>query len=78
MSQVHVERVIGHLATDEATRRRFSADPGGVLADLIARGMELNPCELRSLADIDPQELARFAEAIDPRLQRADLHGGDP
>ena len=70
MSQVHVERVIGLLATDEAWRRRFSKDPGACLA-------ELNECERWSLAHLDPDELARFARAIGPRLQKAELSGGD-
>ena len=77
MSQVHVERVIGLLATDEALRRRFSKDPKACLADMIASGMELNECERWSLAHLDPVELARFARAIGPRLQKADLSGGD-
>lgn len=75
MSQIHVERVIGRLATDEELRERFIRDPGAVLAELIAQGFELNPCELRSIARMDPDELARFAEAIGPRLQRAALRG---
>lgn len=76
MSQVNVERVIGLLATDEALRRRFMEDPGGCIAEMRARGMELNQCELWSLARLDPNELARFAEAIGPRLQKTDLGGG--
>lgn len=76
MSQVNVEKVIGLLATDEAIRRRFSDNPKAVLAELAERGVELNPCERWSLARLDPKELARFAEAIGPRLQKADLKGG--
>ena len=75
MSQGCVERVIGLLATDEALRRRFMASPRAALLELIERGMELNPCELRSLASLDPYELARFAEVIDARLQKVDLRG---
>jgi hypothetical protein len=77
MSQVHVERVIGLLATDEALRRRFSKDPQGCLTDMVESGIELNECERWSLAHLDPAELARFARAIGPRLQKADLHGGE-
>jgi hypothetical protein len=77
MSQVHVERVIGQLATDEAMRRRFAANPHAVLAEAIENGMELNECERWSLVHLDPHELARFAQAIGPRLQRADLRGGE-
>lgn len=75
MSQVHVERVIGLLATDEALRRRFATDPRAVLAEMIERGMELNECERWSLVRLDPHALSRFAEAIGPRLQRIDLEG---
>ena len=73
MSQVNVERVIGILATDEALRRRFTRNPGAALAEMMERGMELNPCEQVSLAGLDPRELARFARYIDDRLQRSDL-----
>ena len=77
MSQVHVERVIGLLATDEALRRRFSKDPRACLSEMIASGLELNECERWSLAHSDPAELARGARAIGPRLQMAVLSVGD-
>jgi hypothetical protein len=76
MSQLYVERIIGVLATDEALRRRFIANPKATLLELAQRGMELTPCELGSLGSLDPQELARFAEAIDARLQKTDLQRG--
>ncbi|HEX7078652.1 MAG TPA: Os1348 family NHLP clan protein [Candidatus Eisenbacteria bacterium] len=76
MSQRNVERAIGHLATDEATRREFANDPHAAISELIGRGMELTECERESLASIDPRELTRFAMAIDARLQRSDLRGG--
>lgn len=76
MSQVHVERVIGLLATDEALRRRFSNDPRAVLAEMMEKGMELNECEQWSLLSLNPRELARFARAVGPRLQRTDLGCG--
>jgi hypothetical protein len=75
MSQVNVEKIIGLLATDEAIRRRFSENPQAVLAELAERGVELNACERWSLARLDPRELARFAQAIGDRLQKADLKG---
>ena len=78
MSQRNVERVIGRLVTDEAFRRRFAQAPRAVLQGLAAGGVELNPCELQALAAIDSRELARFADAIDPRLQKSDLHGSKP
>ena len=76
MSQLYVERIIGVLATDEALRRRFIANPKAALSELAERGMELTHCELGSLVSLDPQELARFAEAIDARLQKTDLQRG--
>ncbi len=78
MSQVYVERVIGLLATDEALRRRFIRNPRATLSEMIERGMELTTFELRSLGSLDPDELARFAQAIDSRLQKSDLQGGAP
>ena len=72
VSQNHVERVIGLLATDEAVRRRFSSDPRRFLAEMMEKGMEFNECERWTLARLDPRELARFADAIGPRLQRID------
>ena len=72
MSQHYVERIIGLLATDEYLRRRFTSDPTSTLIELIEGGMELNWCEQRSLAGLDPRELARFAQAIDARLQKID------
>jgi len=76
MSQSHVERVIGLLATDEALRRRFEADPRATLQQLSESGVELNWCENQALASLDPDQLARFAAAIDARIQRADLKEG--
>ena len=76
MAQVYVERIIGLLATDEALRRQFTKDPRAVLQTLIERGMELNPCEQWSLANLDPRELARFARVIDARLQKVDSERG--
>lgn len=76
MSQLYVERIIGVLATDEALRRRFMTDPKATLLELAGRGMELTSCELGSLASLDPHELARFAQAIDARLQKIDLKRG--
>ncbi len=78
MSQVHVERAIGLLATDEGLRRRFSADPRSCLTEMIEKGMELNECERWSLMRLDPGELARFAEAIGPQLQKVDLEECGP
>jgi hypothetical protein len=76
MSQLNVERVIGVLATDEGLRRRFERNPRAALLEMMQRGMELTDGEVRSLSVLDPGELARFAEAIGPRLKKADLEGG--
>jgi cobalamin biosynthesis Mg chelatase CobN len=76
MSQINVERVIGLLATDEGLRRRFTKNPQAALREMAERGLELTTCERWSLAHMDPRELARFASAIGPRLQKADLRGG--
>jgi len=76
MSQAHVEQVIGRLVTDERLRRRFAAFPGATLQDLIDRGLELNDCELQALAAIDPRRVRRFAEALHPSIQKAEIKGG--
>ena len=78
MSQPHVERVIGLLATDECFRRRFMKDPRSALLEVVQKGMELTASEIWSLASLDRRELTRFAEAIDARLQKVDPEGGDP
>lgn len=78
MSQINVERVIGLLVTDEAFRRRFQADPRATLEALTSNGMELTPCELGALLTIDSRLTSRFADALDPRLQKTDLRGCAP
>jgi hypothetical protein len=75
LSQPNVERVIGRLVTDEAFRSRFATDPCAVLRELAASGVELTWCEVRALVAIDQRAIARFAAAVDPRLQKSDLHG---
>ncbi len=73
MSQRNVERAIGLLATDEAFRRRFTDDPQAALHALLAQGIELTACEFHALAALDARDLARFAGAIDPRIQRTEI-----
>lgn len=75
MSQVSVEKVIGILATDEAARRRFTSSPYITLSEMISNGIELTHSEWSALASIDPAELSRFADAINPALQKSDLRG---
>jgi len=77
MSQPNVERIIGLLATDEAFRREFAADPCATLQTLTDRGMRLTPCEFHALLAMNVAELARFAESIDPRIHRCDLKEGN-
>jgi len=76
MSQTHVERVIGLLATDESLRRNFTNDPSATIQKLSERGIELTRWEQWALASLDPEQLSQFAEKIDPRLQKADLRRG--
>ncbi|MGH9869311.1 MAG: Os1348 family NHLP clan protein [Candidatus Polarisedimenticolia bacterium] len=73
MSQRHVERVIGRLATDESFRLMFLEDPAAALRKLAADGVELNECERRAVLAIDRTTLVGFAEALDPRIQKTDL-----
>jgi len=70
MSQRNVERAIGRLVTDEKFRRRFESDPVNTLEEMSATGAELTDVEKRALAGLDARLLARFADAIDPRLQK--------
>jgi hypothetical protein len=44
---------------------------------MLDRGLELNPCEMASLASLPASEIVRFARAIDPRLQKIELRGDD-
>lgn len=73
MSHRGVEVVLGRLATDEAMRRRFWQAPAQTLSELIAGGLELSTVERLALEALDPGALHRFALAVDPRLQKADL-----
>ena len=76
MSQRNVENLIGRLVTDEAFRRRFSEDPGGALLEITECGVELTNIELRALVTIDARLAGMLAEAIDPRIQKVDVHAG--
>ena len=76
MSQRSVERVIGRLATDEGYRRRFVAHPEETLRESMEAGCDLTLCEQRALLALDADSIERFADAIDPRLQKCDCQGG--
>jgi hypothetical protein len=73
MSHRGVEIVLGRLATDEAMRQRFHSSPAQALRELIAMGLELSSVELAALQSLDPSAVHRFAQALDPRLQKAVL-----
>jgi hypothetical protein len=76
MSHRGVEIVLGRLATDELLRRRFIAGAARTLEELLNQGVELNTLERAALEALDPATLVRFAEALDPRLQKAALGEG--
>mgnify|MGYP001299829529 CR=1 FL=1 len=67
----NVELLIGRLATDPAFRRRFAADPGGLLRELTARGVELTSVEIDALASLDASAIGAFAASLDRRLRHA-------
>jgi hypothetical protein len=73
MSHRGVEVVLGRLATDASARRRFQEEPNAALRELAALGLELSAVELAALAALDPAAVSRFAQALDPRLQKAVL-----
>ena len=73
MSQASVERIVGRLVTDEDFRRDFCADPERVVRGLAGRGIELTRAEVTALVTLDPSTLDRFADDLDPRLQKASL-----
>ena len=77
MSQKTVEHLIGKLATDEEARIRFRLAGRKALEDLASRADPLTAVELEALSTTDPDALDRFADALDPRLQRVKLPGGD-
>ena len=70
MSQKTVERILGKLATDEEARQEFRASPGGAIAALAPDADSLTSVEREALAAVDPDLLDRFADSLDPRLQR--------
>jgi hypothetical protein len=78
MSHRGVEIVLGRLATDEAMRQRFRSSPIDALRELTALGLELSTVELAALQSLDPSAVHRFAQALDPRLQRAMLVAEKP
>ena len=76
MSQQNVERVIGRIVTDQGFRRRFEERPFEALFEVVAGGLELTTVELQALAGMDSALVARFADALDPRIQKIELPRG--
>lgn len=70
MSQRSVEAFLGRLATDEGFRARFREDREALLDEADAAGLALTPVERRALLDLDVESCTRFAEGLDPRLQK--------
>lgn len=70
MSQKSVEIVIGKLATDDALRARFLADPMAALDWLGERGLDLNPAEREALLAIPKGVWIVMPRWIHPRLQK--------
>ena len=76
MSQKTVERILGKLATDEEFRQRFRSSPRDTI-DAACREPEcLTSVEREALAAVEPSLLERFADALDPRLQRVRIPTG--
>ncbi len=73
MSQQNVERVIGRMVTDQGFRRRFQRKRFEALFEIVASGLELTTVELQALAAMDSALVARFADALDPRIQKIEL-----
>lgn len=78
MSQRNVEMVVGRLVTDEGFRRRFAAAPRTTIQELIEGGLDLNPCESRALSALDANWIERFAQEIDPCIQKIEIEGDRP
>ena len=76
MTQKNVEQFLGRLATDPDLRARFKADRAAVLAAAGGEGHELSTVELDALSRLEPVALERFADSLDPRIQRAALTRG--
>ena len=73
MTHRNVETLLGRLATDPLLRRRFAADPTGVLDQLREQGYELTGVEADALASTDADAIRSFAATLDRRIRRADV-----
>lgn len=71
MSQAHVERILGRLATDAYWRLRYRAAPADALDALtLEDALDVTPTERRALLATAADAIDRFAAALDLRLQR--------
>lgn len=73
MTQRNVELVLGRLLTDDELRARFLADARGMLAGVVAQGLELTSVETDALAATDAELFRLGASALDPRILKASL-----
>lgn len=78
MTQNTVERIIGKLATDEEIRHRFRSAPRETLDLAVGESDLLTSVERDALAAVDPELLDRFADSLDPRLQRVRIPRAAP
>jgi hypothetical protein len=75
VSHKSVEIVIGRLATDEAIRARFAADPAGTLRQLRDSGLDLNAGEMAALLEMPLGLWGVLASWVHPRLQKVAMKG---
>lgn len=74
MSQVHVEQILGKLVTDERWRSLFRQSPAAALDALAAASvLDITTTERRALVALPADALDRFADSLDPRLQRPEV-----
>jgi hypothetical protein len=76
MSQKTVERILGKLATDEDVRQHFRVAPREALEAIAGEVDPLTPVEREALYGLDPELLDRFADSLDPRIQRVRIPSG--
>ena len=73
MTHRNVEAFLGRLVTDPAMREKFAAAPAEVLEEMRRQGFELTAIELDALAATSAEAIGEFAEALDQRIQKADM-----